>query len=147
MLAALLANWKILVAVGGALALFGTGWTVNGWKHDAAMKRAETAHQQDVREAQAKVFAEWDEQRKKDDARRTALTKDLNRLKVVNSRLQTEVSDAQLVKPITVVEERWRETGCEAPVLANPFTADFARLFNQSANRYAGGLSEADSEG
>lgn len=150
----LLGNWKLIALVAGAAGLFLAGWTVNGWRHDAALKRAETAYADDLREARGKVLDEWNAQRAVDDASRVSLTEDLAQLETVNTRLQMELNDAELVKPITVVEERWRERiiteeseTCGPPVLANPFTAEFARLYNESSHRNSGGLPGPDPEG
>lgn len=148
---AFLGPYKMIAAVAGVAVVFFAGWTVNGWRWESRVADAERRHSQDVREARQQVFDEWDAQRVIDNASRVTLTEDLALLEQVNKRLEMELDDAQLVKPITVVEERWRERvireeseTCGPPVLANPFTTEFARLFNDSSRRHVGGLPGSD---
>ena len=154
MLGALLGQWKLIAAVAGVAGLFFAGWTVNGWRWESRIADAERQHAADVREAQARVRAEWDAQRLIDEANRDGLNSDLERLRNVNTRLNQELADAQLVKPETVIETQWRDRVvteevevCGPPTLANPFSAQFVGLFNDSASRNAGGLPGADPSG
>ena len=147
---ALLGNWKLIAAGAAVIAIFLAGWNINGTRWESKWNKAVLDRQEAVDELHAEMRAEFEAQRDVDDVARRQLAVNLTTLRAQNQRLETELDDAQLTKTPDEVRIEWRDRvireeagACIAPVLANPFTADFARLFNDSA---AGGarLSGAD---
>lgn len=148
---ALLGNWKLIAAGAAVIAIFLAGWNINGTRWESKWNKAILDRQEAVDELRAEMRAEFEAQRDVDDVARRQLAVNLTTLRAQNQRLETELDDAQLTKTPDEVRIVWRDRvireevdgACEAPVLANPFTSDFARLFNDSA---AGGarLSGAD---
>lgn len=155
MLGLLGANWKIIAGAAAIAAIFGAGWQTNGWRYEAQYRDAEKEIFEQIEERRAELLAEFETTRQADDVARAALTSDLAGLRSRNTELQAQIQTASLAKTEPEVQIQWRdrvvreETDelCGPPVLANPFSLDFVRLFNESADQRSGPVPGADSPG
>ena len=141
----LLSNWKLIAGAGLAIGAFLLGWNINGNRWESKWNAAVAARAAAVEDERIRLRQEFEEQRREDDAAREGLARTLADLRQRNVRLQNDLTSAQLVRepdPQVVVEWRERvireEIDCSVPILANPFGADFVRLYNDSANRGIG---------
>jgi len=139
MMGLLLSNWKLLAAGIVLASVFYGGWTVNGWRWESKWQTAVATQQSIVEQLRKEHERAFHAQRERDQAARESLMADLSGLREQNDGLLLRLENASLVRE---PEVRWRErvetdeTAC-TPILANPFSADFVRLFNDSANRGA----------
>lgn len=149
----LLGNWKLIAAGGVVVAAFVAGWNLAGSSWEAKWNEAVASRAAAVIEERDRLQAEFLVQRSEDTDARQQLADDLLTLRTSNERLEEELSDAVLTKTPTEVITEFRDRIvteeveiCTAPVLANPFTVEFARLFNDSAGGGAR-LPGSDTEG
>ena len=149
----LLGNWKLIAGAALVVSAFLAGWNVNGTRWESKWNAALVGRAQAVQEERDRLQGEFELQRSVDDNARRQLADDILALRTSNERLEEELGDARLTKtPDQVVTEfrdrviREEVEICSAPTLANPFTVDFARLFNDSASG-GSGLSGADPQG
>jgi len=134
-------------AVIGVVALgigFTGGWKVNGWRLGEQIADEKAAVHQAFEIKRTELFAEFTVQREKDVTARLALSQDLRKSQAREAGLLKEVETLRLSKPDTeivvetVVETRTVEVEGEcvatSVVIANPFSNDFVRLWNESAS-------------
>lgn len=142
-------------AVIGVVALgigFTGGWKVNGWRLGEQIADEKAAVHQAFEIKRTELFAEFTVQREKDVTARLALSQDLRKSQAREAGLLKEVETLQLSKsdPQIVVEtvvETITEVvqgECIATeiVIANPFSNDFVRLWNESSSGAGAGSPE-----
>ena len=145
-------NWKMIAAGFAVVAIFTAGWKVNGWRYEAEYREAELAIFDEIAERRAVLLAEFEDLRQGDDLARAIMATDLAAQRARADQLASELESASLVKTETEIVVQWRDRVvtedadeiCGKPVLANPFGAEFVRLFNESADQRGGPVPGAD---
>lgn len=139
---ALTKSWKPIVAIASAALVFAAGWQVNGWRLKNEMRKNELALARAYEARRSELLAEYERQAAADEAARLALSRNLEDARTRTALLEEELERTRLTpNPAAVRVERVLVPGdCanDQPevVLANPFTADFVRLWNQSASDF-----------
>ena len=133
---------KLIGAAVAVSLIFGAGWKINGWRLNAKFAKTQEAVIADYEERQRELNEQAREQAARDETAREALSRDLQESRARTLALETELETIQLT-PIDPVIERVLVPGdCtnDQPevVLANPFSDDFVRLWNQSGEPPAG---------
>lgn len=155
MLGLLGANWKLIAGAVAITAVFGAGWTVNGWRYEAEYREAEREIFDEIAERRAALVAEFEDLRQVDDLARSIMATDLVDMRARNDALQAEIETASLVKTEPQVVIQWRDRVvreesdeiCGPPVLANPFSVEFVQLFNKSTDQRGRPMPGTDSSG
>lgn len=142
-------------AVIGVVALgigFTGGWKTNGWRLGEQIADQKAAVHQAYEEKRTALLAEFTVQLEQDATARLALSQDLRNSQAREAGLLKEVETLQLSKsdPLIVVETVVEtitevvEGECIATdiVIANPFSNDFVRLWNESAGGTSAGNTE-----
>lgn len=142
-------------AVIGVFALgigFTGGWKTNGWRLGEQIADEKAAVHQAYEEKRTALLAEFTVQLEQDATARLALSQDLRNSQAREAGLLKEVETLQLSKPDTlIVVETVVETLTEVVegeciatdiVIANPFSNDFVRLWNESAGGTGAGNTE-----
>lgn len=139
--------WKPIAASAFAVLLFAAGWKASSVRWEAKVLKAEQKAQIAYEAARDRLFQEWDTQRIADEAARVALSQQLSDARTQTSQLEEELRSVRLtpVEPVieTVLVPGDCESGQPEVVLANPFSPDFVRLWNDSARRSDGGRGPA----
>lgn len=155
MLGLLGANWKLIAGAVAIAAVFGAGWTVNGWRYEAEYREAELAIFDEIAERRADLLAEFEDLRGADELARSLMATDLATLRARNDDMQDQLEAVSLAKTEPEVVIQWRDRVvseeddeiCGKPLLANPFGAEFVRLFNESADQRGGPVPGTDTTG
>ena len=133
---------KLIGAAVAAGLIFGLGWKVNGWRLNAKFAKTQAAVIANYEERQRQLNEEAAEQARVDEAARLALSRDLEESRARTTALETELESIQLTPVDPVIERVLVPGDCtnDQPevVLANCFTDDFVRLWNDSSRPPAG---------
>lgn len=125
-------TWKIWAVV----IVVGFVWFAGRWYEERGWLEREVGELQALREHRDErerlLRAQHDEMLVRDRLIREQLGRDLTALKQRESILRDELefAELELVKPLNPVTVPG-ELNCEKTVIANPFGADFIRLFNE----------------
>ena len=138
-------NWiRIGLITALAIALFVGGCQYANVKHAEEMADIERQKTEAISAAIAERDAEWRLRLEKEEAARAALQFDLSIIQERERDLLAQIEDAQLTRPVDdVTIEACLETEDEDVklVIANPFSADFVRLYNDSSRAIRTGTS------
>lgn len=130
----ILKHWRVLAALGAITAAFAAGWTVQGWRSEAALKAAHEAANAELVEAIQKGRDEREQAVEAERIRALTLNRQLAAERERNAALQEGIANANLAHTRTPATlDEGGNLSCPAP-LGSP---DFIRLWNQAAR--AGG--------
>lgn len=128
-----LKNWKLFAALGLATALFLGGWYTNGWRWEAKFADAAIAATQEYEAIQQKLNAEFAAQLEVDENARRKLAAALKSTRTHASALEKEARSLRLTQ--SRIPDETSPTGeCNVETIHNPFSDNFVRLWNASAN-------------
>jgi len=127
-----------LIGAGVAVVLlFGAGWQVNGWRLNAKFAKSEAAAVAAFEERRAELLAEYKEKARRDQTARLALQEALDTNRTKTASLEEELARTTLTPTAPHIERVLIPGDCDngqpTVVIANPFTDDFVRLWNDSA--------------
>lgn len=123
----------VVLIAGGAAAL----WLYGESREQDGYNRAIAEHSQAVAEWHEQQKAEHEKELAKERAKAKTLLSDLSILRGDFAALQSEVSDAPIIKPVV--------QGVPDCTAYNPLSAEFARLFNAGASGGRDSQTAADS--
>lgn len=133
----LIAGAVVTVTLLGAV--FTAGWQFNGWRLKAKMAERETEIAAAYEQRRAELLSEYGRQARADEEAIATLVRRLAANRQATNQLEEELRNIQLTPDDPIVERVIVPGDCENDqpeiVIANPFTPDFVRLWNQSANR------------
>lgn len=107
------------------LGIFAAGWTTNGWRYQNKMARKQAEVVSDYAKQREAYLHKYKAQQQIDEEAAQALSADLAILRMQRSNLQEKLRSAAVVKSDDEI--------CADGGSRNPFGADFARLWNDSA--------------
>lgn len=129
--------WKPAAAIALLALSFGAGWQTNGWRMGEKIENAKAEQLAAFEKRRSELLAAHAEQQERDQAARVALSRDLEAARSDAARLAAEVETLRLTPSSPVIERVLVPGDCESGqpevVLANPFSDDFVRLWNESA--------------
>lgn len=149
MVLAFMKNWKLIGALVISVGLFVSGWLVNGWRlgEQIANQKVEVALAYEAKRTE--LLAEYTVLQEKDTTARLALSRTLAATRAREAGLLKELDDLKLLPPVVEIKvERVVETVTEVvdgectattTVIANPFSAEFVRVWNASADGSSAG--------
>lgn len=124
---------KLIGASIGAALLIMLGWYANGVRWENKYQARELELSQAYDKKRDELMAKWEAQREADQVARSDLIQSLESVRDFSATLQTELRRTRLT-PTTPRVERMECSDEGTPVaIANPFSGDFVRLWNDSA--------------